>query len=609
MIIRHPKKLITKILLYMLLPTLLVLTSFNGILSLFYGNFSMTSAITNAAGETQQVSSRFQEIYTYTLKRFIALTVSDDFRNKVKFFLQTNSTYTECNNLLQDDITSYTHINNLISSVTISRKLSAWETVVYYPYALRLKHDGIEMIRNYPTVSDITFLPSCESPYNGINESIPILIPMRYHESDDLLLIPQNEAAADFTFCLFFDTESVHNFLRLYCSDDSEGILYLTDQTGQILSLPSSSIEHERVSREDLQNTVSMLIADNGTYAQSADYHIFCAPIVENKLFLINAVPESVFMQSYTYMRSIFLTIGITSVVLVTILSVMISFLITKPLKKLMISLHSIETNNYPGKIAISSNDEIEQLNDSIHSMYCTIQKQIAQIHQEETEKYDTQMQLLSEQMNPHFLYNTLEFINMEIFCGHHDNASNMISNLGNYLRTGLAYGENLLTLSQELDHALSYINIMNYRFSHTIQVTVQIPDKLLNRPIVKCILQPLVENSLKHGFEVNTTANYPFSPFITITAQFSGSHLEISVIDNGIGIDIETAEQVTKKTYVPGDTRGHVGLNNVYRRLVSYYKDVDITFSSIPFFENKVTIILPAGPFTDFSERSFYEP
>ena len=318
MIIRHPQKLITKILLYMLLPTLLVLTSFNGILSLFYGNFSMTSAITNAAGETQQVSSRFQEIYTYTLKRFIALTVSDDFRNKVKFFLQTNSTYTECNNLLQDDITSYTHINNLISSVTISRKLSAWETVVYYPYALRLKHDGVEMIRNYPTVSDITFLPSCESPYNGINESIPILIPMRYHESDDLLLIPQNEAAADFTFCLFFDTESVHNFLRLYCSDDSEGILYLTDQTGQILSLPSSSIEHERVSREDLQNTVSMLIADNGTYAQSADYHIFCAPIVENKLFLINAVPESVFMQSYTYMRSIFLTIGITSVVLVT---------------------------------------------------------------------------------------------------------------------------------------------------------------------------------------------------------------------------------------------------------------------------------------------------
>ena len=143
MIIRHPKKLITKILLYMLLPTLLVLTSFNGILSLFYGNFSMNSAITNAAGETQQVSSRFQEIYTYTLKRFITLTVSDDFRNKVKLFLQTNSTYTECNNLLQDNITNYTHINNLISSVTISRRLSAWETIVYYPYALRLKHDGI----------------------------------------------------------------------------------------------------------------------------------------------------------------------------------------------------------------------------------------------------------------------------------------------------------------------------------------------------------------------------------------------------------------------------------------------------------------------------------
>lgn len=597
---RHPQKLITKILLYMLLPTLLILTVFNGILSLFYGNFSMNSAIANTASETQQVSSRFQETYTYILKRFIALTVSEDFRNKGKLFLQTDSTFTECNNLLQDNFSNYIHINNLISSVTILRKKSVWETDVYYPYTLRLKHDGIDMISNYPGVFDITFMPSRESPYIGLNESMPILIPMKYHESDDFLLIPQDKSGADFTFCLFLDTDSVHNFLRLYCSDDSEGILYLTDQSSQILSLPSSSAEFEQASQADLQNAVSMLIANDRTYTQMDDYHIFCAPIIDGKLYLINAVPESVFMQSYTYMRSIFLTIGITSVVFVAILSIMISFFITKPLKKLMLSLRSIETNTYQGKIAISSNDEIEQLNDSIHSMYCTIQKQIMQIHHEETEKYETQMQLLSEQMNPHFLYNTLEFINMEIFCGHHDNASNMISNLGNYLRTGLAYGENLLTLSQEVDHALSYINIMNYRFSHTIQVTVQIPDDLLKRPIVKCILQPLVENSLKHGFEVNTTANYPFSPFITITAQFSDSHLELSVIDNGIGIDVETADQVTKKKYAPGDAKGHVGLNNVYRRLASYYKDVDITFSSIPFFENKVTIILPAGPFTD---------
>ena len=584
----------------MLLPTLLILTVFNGILSLFYGNFSMNSAIANTASETQQVSSRFQETYTYILKRFIALTVSEDFRNKGKLFLQTDSTFTECNNLLQDNFSNYIHINNLISSVTILRKKSVWETDVYYPYTLRLKHDGIDMISNYPGVFDITFMPSRESPYIGLNESMPILIPMKYHESNDFLLIPQDKSGADFTFCLFLDTDSVHNFLRLYCSDDSEGILYLTDQSGQILSLPSSSAEFEQASQANLQNAVSMLITNDRTYTQMDDYHIFCAPIIDGKLYLINAVPESVFMQSYTYMRSIFLTIGITSVVFVAILSIMISFFITKPLKKLMLSLRSIETNTYQGKIAISSNDEIEQLNDSIHSMYCTIQKQIMQIHHEETEKYETQMQLLSEQMNPHFLYNTLEFINMEIFCGHHDNASNMISNLGNYLRTGLAYGENLLTLSQEVDHALSYINIMNYRFSHTIQVTVQIPDDLLKRPIVKCILQPLVENSLKHGFEVNTTANYPFSPFITITAQFSDSHLELSVIDNGIGIDVETANQVTKKKYAPGDAKGHVGLNNVYRRLASYYKDVDITFSSIPFFENKVTIILPAGPFTD---------
>lgn len=596
---RRPQRLISKILLYMLLPTLLILTTFNGIISLFYGYFSMNSAISNAASETAQVASRFQETYTYTLKRFIDLTVSEDFRGKAKLLLKADGTSTECNNLLQDNFSSYIHINNLISSVTISRRLSAWQTSVYYPYSLRLKHNGINLISGYPSVSDITFLPSCESPYMGIDESIPVLIPLHYFENEDLILIPQNEKTTDFTFCLFFDTSSVHNFLRLYCSDDSEGILYLTDQNGQILSLPSASEEYQNADRQELRDTVSSLISDGGAYMQVGNYHVFCSPIIEGELFLINAVPESTFMQSYTSMRSIFLTIGITTIVFVAILSIMISFLITQPLKKLMLSLHSIETNTYQGKIAIRSNDEIEQLNDAIHSMYCTIQKQITQIHQEETEKYDTQMQLLSEQMNPHFLYNTLEFINMEIFCKHHDNASNMISNLGNYLRTGLAYGENLLTLSQEVDHALSYINIMNYRFSHSIQVTVEIPDELLKQPIVKCILQPLVENSLKHGFEVNTTASYPFSPFITIMAKIEEPYLKIAVIDNGIGIDVETASQVTKKKYALGDTHGHVGLNNVYRRLCSYYKDVDITFSSIPFYENKVTIILPAIFFT----------
>ena len=602
---RHPKKLITKIWLYMLLPTLLVLFAFNAALSLFFGRFSRDSAIRNTTAETERVASRFYETYTYIISRFISLTVSDDFRDDVKFILQQSpSSFTECNNLLQENFSHYIHIHELISSAILIREKDGKESGMYYPYTLRFKRSATESYR-IPAISGITFLPSCENPYSGLGESIPMAVPLKYVERDNLIILPDQGEEKDLLFYLFFDTASISNFLQLYCNDECEGTLYLTDSTGRILSLPASSGDYQEMSREDVSESVSHMIREGKTCVPAGDLYLFCSRITPDGLYLINAVPESLFTQRFSYLRSVSLIIGITSTVFVAVLSIMLSFFITKPLKKLMHSLHSIETGNYRGKINISSNDEIEQLNDAIHSMYCTIQQQIRQIQVEETEKYETQMQLLSEQMNPHFLYNTLDFINMEIFCGHHDNASNMIANLGNYLRTGLAYGENLLTLSQEVEHALSYINIMNYRFSHMIQVTVQIPDPLLIRPIVKCILQPLVENSLKHGFEVNTAANYPFAPFITITAEFKEQHLEISVIDNGIGIDVERAQQVTKRKYAEGETGKHVGLNNVYSRLLSYYGEVDITFSSIPFFENKVSILLPAEYFTDTEDET----
>jgi two-component system sensor histidine kinase YesM len=269
-----------------------------------------------------------------------------------------------------------------------------------------------------------------------------------------------------------------------------------------------------------------------------------------------------------------------------------------------MDSLRDIETGSYLEKIPIHSHDEIEQLNDAIDSMYRTIQKQIERIKQEETLKYNAQMQLLSEQMNPHFLYNALEFINMEIVSSHNDNASLMICNLGNYLRTGLAYGENFMPISKEVEHAVSYINIMSYRFSQSIQVTTQIPDYLSDRPIMKCILQPLVENSLKHGFKIGTSGGFPLLPLITISASLTDDALELSVTDNGAGIDIERAEQSLQRQHKNSDGSGHVGLSNVYLRLSSYYTEADITFSSVPFFENKVTVRLPASYFTDTQEE-----
>lgn len=601
---KKPGKLITKIWIYILLPTLGILFALSACLTLFFNSFYLNTAIENAAKETANVSSRFLETYRYMLKRFISLTVSDAFRSDVKELLDADgSSYSQCNNLLQEDFSAYMQINDLISSVLIAQKAQNGSLYLYYPYTLRPKRGEVDY-NVFESGGGISFLPSSPSLYNGLDESMSIVLPLKYLEHENFIVLSENEEETELVFCFFLDTEAVYNYLRLFCNDNSEGILYLATEEGECLSLPGGSKEYETVALDNVKNVVGSMMGESPEYAQSGEYHIFCAPVLEDSLYLVNVVPESVFMQQYIYIRSLFFTVGITAVACIIVSSVLLSFFITKPLKKLMYALHTIETGTYRGKMPISSNDEIEQLNDAIDSMYCTIQEQIRRIKREEDEKYNTQMQLLSEQMNPHFLYNALEFINMEVINGHNENASIMISNLGNYLRIGLAYGENLLPFSQEVEHAVSYINIMNYRFSQSVQVTTQIPKQILARPVVKCILQPLVENSLKHGFRVGTSNGFPIAPLITISVEFVGDSLEISVIDNGAGINVERAAQVTKRQYDEADGSRHVGLNNVYRRLASYYGEADILFSSIPFFENRVTIVLPAKYFVSEEEN-----
>ncbi len=604
---KAPSKLIFKIWFCILLPTLLILAALIAVLSLFFNSYYTDNAVEDAAAETENVASRFHETYNYILKRYINLTVSDDFRSTVKNMLSADSdAYSEYNNSLQESFDSYMNIHELICAVLIAQPDITGKESLYYPYTLSLKRYAEGIVGNCcPTASGISFLPSQTSPFNRLGEVIPMAFPLTYVSSSNYILLSEAPGDADLFLYLYLDTEEVHNFLRLYCNDASEGILYLASGDGEILSLTQGSEEYSQVSQEETEAAVRSLIAGNESYRKLKEYHIFCSPVLDGSLYLVNVVPESLFLEDYIHIRSILMVIGITSLLMITVLSVLLSFFITKPLKKLMNSLHDIENGSYRGKIRIQSNDEIEQLNNAIDSMYNTIQKQIERIKQEETLKYNAQMQLLFEQINPHFLYNALEFINMEIVSGHNDNASLMINNLGNYLRTGLAYGENLIPLSKEVEHAVSYINIMSYRFSQSIQVTVEIPEELMSRPIVKCILQPLVENSLKHGFKIGTTGGFPIVPLITISASLSDDCLNLTVTDNGVGIDTDRAEQSVKKQHKNSDGSGHVGLNNVFLRLKSYYTKADIVFSTVPFFENKVTIILPARYFTARQEDS----
>ena len=291
----------------------------------------------------------------------------------------------------------------------------------------------------------------------------------------------------------------------------------------------------------------------------------------------------------------------VTLILLISLVAFLLSRSITRPIRKLQQSVLAIEEGTYHGEETLNMQDELGQLSRAISSMYRTINHQMEALRQEQEARSLAEIRMFSEQINPHFLYNTLEAINMEIYSHHTDNASGMIQNLGEFLRIGLSYGNQMISVSRELEHVQAYINIMNNRFSHRLIYTCTVDDGYMDFPILKIILQPLVENSIRHGFHMDSDHIMLDDQFISVEVHAVEGELQLSVIDNGIGIDVAHARQVLHTD--PAEQK-HVGLNNVYQRLRMHYGEkADITFESIPYYRNTVCIHIPLSGEKDNKE------
>lgn len=312
-------------------------------------------------------------------------------------------------------------------------------------------------------------------------------------------------------------------------------------------------------------------------------------------MILLNCAHRETFLDIFGKTGFTLLLLLVLLVFFLLTISFLMARYITRPVNGLVEVVHQIEENRYTEKLKFTANDEISQLGSAINNMHDTIRRQMIRIKQEEAEKYKTQIQLLTEQINPHFLYNTLECIQSEVLRGNSNTATNMIQYLAEYLRIGLSYGADLITISNELRHADVYIKLMNQRFQQSIIFLYKPSPDLNQRLIPKTILQPLVENSIRHGFGIDASGIPISVPTIEISLRAVEDRLSIGVIDNGSGFDAKTVEAITSGSHT-ADDKGHVGLHHIYHRLVTYYgkENVQFSFNSIPYYRNEIIISIP---------------
>ena len=247
---------------------------------------------------------------------------------------------------------------------------------------------------------------------------------------------------------------------------------------------------------------------------------------------------------------------------------------------------------------AVSSNFEIEPLcngTDEIGVLTNSFNDMVRQISGLLKEQYklgyeikDLEFQVLQSQINPHFLYNTLDMIYWLGIDNEAPDVAEAAKELGRFYMLSLGHGETIVSLKNELDHVAAYINVQNMRFEDHFKLTIDVPEELYGYKIIKIILQPLVENAILHGIREKSSE----SGEITIRAWLEDGVITISIEDDGIGIPEEKLGTLLTR----GEKNSGYGVWNIHERIqLSYGTQYGLRYTSRPYIGTTVFITFPA--------------
>jgi len=238
---------------------------------------------------------------------------------------------------------------------------------------------------------------------------------------------------------------------------------------------------------------------------------------------------------------------------------------ITEPIGKLCESVNAVGMGNFEIEVVESKDFEIALLEDGIQQMAKQIKLLLEDVKEEEKRQHKTQLQLLQAQINPHFLYNTLDTIIWMVEAENNSQAIEMLTNLSVFFRTALSKGEDVISLNEEIRHTKSYLDIQQVRYRDILDYEIHLPKEMSEVKLPKLTLQPLVENALYHGVKEKRGQG-----MIKITCMEVEEGLCIVVEDNGIGMNQLQLEQV--RGGLNGGEKVGFGLAAVQGRLKLYF-------------------------------------
>lgn len=376
-----------------------------------------------------------------------------------------------------------------------------------------------------------------------------------------------------------------------------ETYYYLCTDDGEILYHPRKAEIDRGFFTEDSSTAAGYA---DGTYEISVNGKK--SNIVVNSLSytgwkLVGVVPEGVQTASINKFRYYIIATAIILLMMLFVVNKIMAKKISKPILKLDESVKSYETGEKT-EIYIGGASEIRHLAYSVQNSYKQIEQLMEEIIRQQNKRRKSEMDALQSQINPHFLYNTLESITWMVEANKNEEAVFMISELAKLLRISLSKGKTVIRISEELQHSKSYMNIQQIRYKDRFQVEFLIDKNVEECCTVKLVVQPLLENAIYYGVG---NMDEDEGGKIIVRGEQKGNDIFLSVEDNGMGMSQEVVDNLlTNSEKVPKHGSG-VGLINVHTRIqLMFGKEYGLKIYSEPDEGTKVVIHIPAIPYSE---------
>lgn len=307
-----------------------------------------------------------------------------------------------------------------------------------------------------------------------------------------------------------------------------------------------------------------LLAGKDRTLYRKQDFFLSDIPLADLPWKLVAGIPEKDLIGPVETIKRFSLLLVLASIGLISMLLALITNSFISPIKYVVGQMKKVQLGQLvPSGRYGERSDEIGQLARGYNSLIFGLQELLATTKQMESEKSRTEMQMLIHQINPHFLYNTLDAIKWRADHVKEETIAEMVTSLSNLIRYSINNGEEFTTVEREIEHVKSYLSIESLRNHETFQVVINVQPRALNVPILKLIIQPIVENSVRHGLSKLS----PGQGKILVRVFIEGEELVCTVEDNGPGVSEEAQARMIQPNLPSGQTGG-VGLYNVNRRL-----------------------------------------